>query len=280
MKKTTTQNRQEKLEAITAQLEQGVKEVFTSDKWTAYLHTMSRFHNYSFQNCILIAMQCPEASLVAGYKKWKTLNRQVMKGQKAINILAPVFRKYEEEITKADGTKETTERQQIISFRTVPVFDLSQTDGEPLPSVCATLTDSVDGFNDLLEKLELLAPVAVTFEEINGGANGYFSPMEEKIVVKHDLPELQKVKTLIHETAHAMLHCTDGEEEKTDRDTKEVEAEAVAYTVLQYLGLDSSDYSFGYIAGWAGEKEVPQLKKSLDVIRRTANTIIEGLEAA
>ena len=278
MKKTTT--REEKLEAITAKLEAGVQEVFTSEKFAEYLTTISRFHNYSFQNCLLIAMQCPEASLVAGYKKWQTMNRQVMRGQKCIDILAPIFKKVEEEITRADGSKETKEKQVLTGFRTVPVFDISQTEGEELPSLCEKLTDRVDGFLQLLNKLETLSPVAVTYEDISGGASGYFSPMEEKIVVKHDLPELQKVKTLTHEISHAILHCIDGEEEKTDRNTKEVEAEAVAYTVLQYLGLDSSDYSFGYIAGWAGDKDVPQLKQSLDTIRRTANTIIEGLEAA
>ena len=278
MKKTTT--REQKLEAITTKLEAGVQEVFTSEKFAEYLTTMSRFHNYSFQNCLLIAMQCPEASLVAGYKKWQSLNRQVMKGQKCIDILAPIFKKIEEEITKADGSKELKEKQVLTGFRTVPVFDISQTKGEELPTICEKLTDSVDGFLELLNKLETLSPVAVTYEDITGGASGYFSPTEEKIVVKHDLPELQKVKTLTHEISHAILHCIDGDEEKTDRSTKEVEAEAVAYTVLQYLGLDSSDYSFGYIAGWAGDKDVPQLKQSLDTIRRTANTIIEGLEAA
>ena len=273
-------NRQEKLEAITAQLEQGVKDVFTSEKWAAYLQTMARFHNYSFQNCLLISMQCPEASLIAGYKKWAEFNRNVVKGQKAIRILAPIYKQIEEEVTGLDGTKEKRTRQRLVNFRTVPVFDLSQTEGEPLPSVCKTLTNKVEGFNFILEKLEKVAPVEVCFGDIKDSANGYFSPCEEKIVVKHSLPELQKIKTLVHETAHAILHCIDGEEAKTDQRTKEVEAEAVAYTVLQYLGLESSDYSFGYIAGWAGDKDIPQLKNSLEIIRRTANTIIEGFEAA
>lgn len=261
------------IKEITAKLEQGVKEIFTSDRYREYLDFMGKFHDYSVNNCILIMMQKPDASLVAGYRAWQTkFGRFVKKGEKAIQIIAPVPHKVKKDV---DG-----EEREVAwtSFRAVPVFDVSQTDGDDLPrGFCRTLEANVEGFDDMIMKLEKASPYRISYEQVAGGAKGYCSFAEDKVVIKQGMSQLQTVKTLVHEISHAILHSKDGEEYKADKNTREIQAESVAYTVCQMLGLDTSDYSFGYIAGWSHDKNVKELNASLEVIRKTANEIIEAV---
>lgn len=270
-----------KIEEITKKLEEGVKGIYEGEGYKAFLDVMSKFHTYSVNNCILIAMQKPEATQVAGFKSWqKNFKRSVKKGEKAIKILAPIPHKFTKEIENKDGEKVQKEIQ-YMTFKAISVFDISQTEGEELPSICKMLKGSVEGFQSLVDKLESLSPVPVAYEPISGGANGYYSHATNSIVVDAGLSEQHKVKTLIHEIAHSILHNKDnGEEKDADRSTKEVQAESVAYTVCNWLGLDTSDYSFGYVAGWSAGRELKELTESMEVIRKIAGEIIEGLEDA
>lgn len=268
------------MKEITEKLENGVKGLFESERYAEYLSFMGRFHNYSAANCVLIWIQKPTASLVAGYKSWQAKGRQVRKGEKGIQILAPSFHKVVKEITNPDGEKEEKEIE-YKTFHTISVFDVSQTEGEEIPSIVDELTGKVNDFGKLLEKLHSVSPVPVTFEEIKGGSRGYFNFVDKRIAVQSGMSEQQTVKTLIHEIAHSILHNKEtGEEKDADRNTKEVQAESVAYCVCDYLGLDTSEYSFGYIAGWSSGKEAKELIESIEVIRKTAVEIIEGLTAA
>jgi len=276
----TAQDKQEKLQQITAKLEEGVKEVFTSGKFTEYLSVMSRFHSYSINNQILIMLQHPSAQYVAGYKTWqKDFDRQVRKGEKAISILAPQTHKRMKEVTLEDGTTETQEVR-YTTYRTVPVFADDQTEGKDLPTICNKLTASVDGYADLIARLESVSPVPVRYDQIDGGANGYFRQDTREIVVQADMSQSQTIKTLAHEIAHSILHDKEnGTDKDADRATREVEAEGTAYTVLQYLGIDSADYSFEYVASWSSGREAKELRSTLDAIRTTAGKIIEGIGA-
>ena len=266
----------EKIKDITEQLEQGVKDVFESEKYRSYLDVMSRFYNYSAGNCILIVMQCPGASLIAGFKAWqKKFNRHVKKGEKAIKILAPCLHKIKKEDENGEE-KEIT----FTTFKAAYVFDVSQTEGADLPTMCSRLTDSVDGYADLLETIKEASPVPVRFDKIEGGASGYFHTINKEIVIREGMSESQTIKTLVHEISHAILHDKEtGEEKDAARHTAEVQAESVAYTVCQYIGLDTSEYSFEYVAGWAESREVKDLTNSLEVIRKTAKEIIEMIAA-
>lgn len=284
-----TSNREEKMSLVQQKLEEGVRDIFESDKYKEYIDTMSRFPRYSINNCILIACQCPEASHVCGFKKWQTdFNRTVNKGEHGIMIIAPIKIKadveeplYDENskpVLKEDGTQETeTVSREFQAFKPAYVFDVSQTSGDPLPSIVEQLNESVDGYEQLKQILIEISPVPVSFEPISGGANGYYSPTSQQIVIKDDLPELQTIKTMIHEIAHASLGHG-GKEDKWDREAKEVQAESVAYWVSQMLGLDTSDYSFGYISGWSKDKEVSELKENLDIIKQTADKISLAIE--
>lgn len=284
-----TSNREEKMSLVQQKLEEGVRDIFESDKYKEYIDTMSRFPRYSINNCILIACQCPEASYVCGFKKWQTdFNRTVNKGEHGIMIIAPIKIKadveeplYDENskpVLKEDGTQETeTVSKEFQGFKPAYVFDVSQTSGEPLPSIVSQLNESVDGYEQLKNILIEVSPVPISFEPIEGGANGYYSPVSHRIVVKDDLPELQTIKTMIHEIAHASLGHG-GKEDKWDREAKEVQAESVAYWVSQMLGLDTSGYSFGYISGWSKDKEVSELKENLDIIKQTADKISLAIE--
>ena len=283
---------------ITDKLEQGIKELFESERFKEYLRTMSKFYNYSFNNTLLIAMQKPEATYVAGYTSWqRNFDRQVMKGEKGIKILAPAPYKAQEEREKidpltqkpvigADG-KAVTETVEVLrpAFKVVSVFDVSQTDGKELPDIIVDeLKGTVENYEAFLDALRQESPVPISFEDIPGGAKGFFSPVESRIAIQEGMSEIQTVKTAIHEIAHAKLHAVKPDEkaapeEKKDRHTKEVEAESVAYTVCQRYGIETSDYSFGYIAGWSSGKETKELKSSLDTIRKTAAEMIEGIDA-
>ena len=290
----------QKVQEITDKLEEGLKELFESEKYKTYLSTMSKFHNYSFNNTLLIAMQKPEATLVAGYKAWqKNFERHVNKGEKAIRILAPAPYKIKEERDKLDPVtgemmfdengmpqKEQVEVT-IPAFRAVSVFDVSQTDGKPIPELEAQeLLSTVEGYEDFVQALMNVAPVPIGFEDIPGDSKGYFHTEEKRIAVQENMSESQTLKTMVHEVAHSMLHNKEinrddlTEEPAKDRNTKEVEAESVAYTVCQHFGIDTSDYSFGYIAGWSSGKDMKELKSSLDTIRKTASELITGIEGA
>lgn len=283
------QTREEKMSAIQKKLEDGVRAIFTSEKYQEYISAMSKFPRYSINNCILIASQLPEASLVCGFRKWQTeFNRTVNKGEHGIMILAPIKGKTEvveevfDENNKAvvdENGNQKTEKvtREYQTFRPVYVFDVSQTSGDPLPTLASELNETVDSFEEMKSVLISISPVPVSFETINGGANGYYSPTAGKIVIDEHLPQLQMLKTMVHEIAHATLgHGS--KEDKWDRQTKEVQAESVAYWVTQMIGLDTSDYSFGYISGWSKDKEVSELKESLDVIKQTADKLSSSIE--
>ena len=289
--------RADQLKEITERLEQGVKDIFTSEMYTKYLLTMSKFHNYSFNNTLLIAMQRPDATLVAGYNAWKNkFNRYVKKGEKGIQIIAPAPVKEREEREKIDkdtgltvlnenGEPEIEVVERVIPrFRVTTVFDYAQTDGEPLPTLEVNeLTARVKDYTLLKEAIEQVSPVPIRFGEIEGSAKGYYSHMDKEICVRADMGESQTIKTMIHEVAHAMLHDSDqmkqrGEEK--DQLTKETEAESIAFTVCSALGIDTSDYSFPYVASWASGKELKELKDSMDTIRLTATDFLEKFEAA
>ena len=282
---------------ITDKLEQGIKELFESERFKEYLRTMSKFYNYSFNNTLLIAMQKPEATYVAGYTSWqRNFDRQVMKGEKGIKILAPAPYKMQEEREKIDPVTQkpvigadgnaVTETVEVLrpAFKVVSVFDVSQTDGKELPDIIVDeLKGTVENYEAFFDALKQESPVPISFEDIPG-AKGFFSPVESRIAIQEGMSEIQTVKTAIHEIAHAKLHAFKPDEkaapeDKKDRHTKEVEAESVAYTVCQRYGIETSDYSFGYIAGWSSGKETKELKSSLDTIRKTAAEMIEGIDA-
>ena len=291
MKKSKV-SREEKMSMIQEKLENGVREIFESEKYQEYIRTMAKFPNYSINNCILIASQRPDASYVCGYKTWQTeFNRSVNRNESGIMIIAPVKYKADVEelvfdenshpVIGEDG-KQKTEKvsKEFQGFRPAYVFDVAQTSGEPLPTLVNLLDGSVEDYERIKEALIVISPVPVSFEAIIGSANGFYSPGEQRIVVKEDLPELQTIKTLIHEIAHAELgHGS--EEDKFDRKTKEVQAESVAFWVSAMIGpgLDTSEYSFGYISGWSKDKEVSELKESLDLIKETADRISSNLES-
>ena len=287
----------QKVKEITDKLEEGLKELFESEKYKSYLTTMSKFHNYSFNNTLLIAMQKPEATLVAGYQAWqKNFNRHVNKGERGIRILAPAPYKIKEERDKLDpvtgevmldkdGTPQTEEVEiKIPAFRAVSVFDVSQTDGEPLPELEAKeLLSTVEGYEDFINAITYVAHAPIGFEDIPGASKGYFNIEENRIAVQEGMSESQTLKTMVHETAHSMLHNKEVNKEDIlapakDRNTKEVEAESIAFTVYNHFSIDTSDYSVGYIAGWSNGKDMKELKSSLDTIRRTASELITGIE--
>ena len=285
-----------KVKEITAQLEAGVKDLFNSERYQDYLKAMSKFHDYSLNNTLLIVMQKPDASLVAGFNKWRDeFERHVKRGEKGIKILAPAPYKIKKELEKLDPDgkpiigedgKPVTEQKEITvpAFKVVSVFDVSQTDGKEIPDIAVdSLTGSVEQYEDFFKALEQTSPVPVGFERIESGAHGYYHNAEKRIALNEGESELQTVKTLIHEIAHAKLHDIDlnappEQQERPSRRTREVEAESIAYTVCQHFGLDTSDYSFGYVAGWSSDKDIKELKASLETIRATASELITEID--
>ena len=285
----------QRVQELTDKLEQGLQDLFNSDSYCNYLRTMSKFHNYSFNNTLLIAMQKPDATLVAGYKAWqKNFERHVNKGEKAIRILAPAPYKIKEERDKIDpvtqellldkdGNPQKEEVEITIpAFRAVSVFDVAQTDGKPIPELAAKeLLSDVEGYQDMIRAVEAISPVPIELEEIAGDSKGYYDREAKRIAVQENMSESQTLKTMIHEVAHSKLHSKEVEQDeqmRKDRNTKEVEAESIAYTVCQHFGVDTSDYSFGYIAGWSSGRDTKELRASMDTIRRTASELITGIE--
>lgn len=280
------------MDSIMQSLESGVEELFTSNRYQEFLKTMAKFHNYSFNNTMLIAMQRPDATLVTSYKNWQSMGRQVMKGEKGITIIAPApYKKMKEKevldenqrpIMGTDG-KPKTEKVEVTvpHFKAVTVFDIAQTSGEPIQTLAPELlTAAVQDFDSFMQAIQKISPVPIRFDEIDGNANGYYHNADKEIVIKKGLSESQTLKTAIHETAHAKLHDSEIMESlgvEKDRLTKEVEAESVAYCVCSSFGLDTSDYSFPYIAGWSSSREMKEMKASMDVIRKTAGEMIDQL---
>ena len=290
-----SKNSADRMKEITDRLETGIMDLFESRRFQAYLDTMARFHNYSFNNTILIAMQ--GGQLVAGYNKWRDeFHRNVKKGEKGIKIFAPAPYKVKKEVPKLDeqgqpvrdkdGTPVTEQKEiQVPAFKIVSVFDVSQTEGEPLPTLgVEELTGDVERYQDFFKALEQTSPVPMAFEDIPGGSHGYYHLTEKRIAIQENMSELQTLKTAIHEIAHAKLHAIDPEApvteqaDRPDSRTREVQAESVAYAVCQHYGLDTSDYSFGYVAGWSSGKDLKELRASLETIRATAHELITTID--
>lgn len=280
------------MDSIMQSLESGVEELFTSNRYQEFLKTMAKFHNYSFNNTMLIAMQRPDATLVTSYKNWQSMGRQVMKGEKGITIIAPApYKKMKEKevldenqrpIMGTDGKPKTEQVEVTVPhFKAVTVFDIAQTSGEPIQTLAPELlTAAVQDFDSFMQAIQKISPVPIRFDEIDGNANGYYHNADKEIVIKKGLSESQTLKTAIHETVHAKLHDKEIMESlgvEKDRLTKEVEAESVAYCVCSSFGLDTSDYSFPYIAGWSSSREMKEMKASMDVIRKTAGEMIDQL---
>ena len=271
----------ERIKEITDQLEAGVTAVFESDAYKAYLKCMSKFHNYSLNNTLLIALQRPDASLVCGYQAWKKDHgRQVRKGEKGIKIIAPCKYKVELEEKDDDGNQKIAE---YTGFKVATVFDVAQTEGKELPTIGVNeLSGDVGDYRKLFSALTEICPVPIYTEDIQNGAKGYYSDAERKIVIKSDMSQLQTIKTMIHEMAHEKLHAKEhlDPNHPVDRRTKEVEAESIAYTLCQHYSLDSSDYSFSYIAGYSSDKDIKELKASLERIRSAADEMITDIDKA
>ncbi len=275
----------ERVAELTDQLENGIKELYASGRYEEYLRMMSKFHQYSPGNVMLILLQCPHATQVAGYRRWKEkFGRQVKRGEKGIKILAPCPYKRvleQEQTAPGDGQQPDTVTVKFLHFKVATVFDVSQTEGRELPTLGVDeLTGDVPGYSELYGRLTEYAPVPVEVEPVPGEAKGYFSPQEQRIVLRPGMGQVQTLKTLVHEIAHSKLHTPEQmkPEEQKGRREKEVEAESVAFVVCQHFGISTSDYSFGYVAGWSRGKELAKLKASLDTIRTTAAEIINTIQ--
>ena len=287
----------DKVKEITDKLEAGIQALFESEAFKNYLKTLSKFHDYSLNNTILIAMQKPDATLVAGYTAWqRNFGRQVMKGETGIRILAPTPYKKQMEVDRIDpstgqavlnpdgSTAKDLKEVMVPAFKVVNVFDVSQTDGKELPTIGVNeLTGDVAQYESFFEALKQACPVPIGFEDIPSGAKGYYHTVDQRIALQEGMSQVQTIKTLIHEMAHQKLHAIDPkdlppEEPRLTRNAKEVEAESVAYTVAQHYGIETSDYSFAYIAGWSKDKDTPELKASLDRIRKAADEMITAID--
>ncbi len=292
VKKNKNQELQKQLKEIMDKLEQGVKDVFTSENYARYLKTMSKFHNYSLNNIILIAMQKPNATLIAGYNAWKNLHgRQVLKGEKGIKIVATSPYKVKREVEQLDfqtkkplsgkDGKIITEEEEIVipAYKVVSVFDVSQTEGKEIPMLGVNeLAGEIENYEVFFEALNKCCPVPILFEKIDSGAKGFFSRTNNTITINQSMSQLQTVKTALHEMAHQKLHSDMKIAEQQTRNSREVEAESTAYVVCQHYGIDTSDYSFSYVAGWSEGKDIPELKESLNTIRKAASELIMDID--
>lgn len=294
MNRNRTTDRTEKLKKLTDRLEQGIQSVFESDRYREYLTVMGRFHSYSMNNTILIMLQKPEASYVAGYKTWESLGRYVKKGEQGIQIFVPCLYKKKEEMEVSDSDRKekepsvsdaddkekepVKEQQEILYtyFRPAAIFDISQTEGNPLPELAPELQGRVPEYKMLLEALKEAAPVPIRFEAWDARKKGHYDLMKKEIIIKEGMSEQQTIKTAIHETAHSILHAEP--RQVKDAASMEIEAESIAYVVCQHYGLDTSEYSFSYLAGWSSNKELPELKSSLQSIQQTSHELIEDID--
>ena len=282
----------EQIQEITKRLEDGIREVFQSDRYKQYLDTMSKFHRYSASNIMLIHQQRPDATCVAGYSSWKhNFGRQVRAGENAIKILAPEAQKVvvEEPILDKNGhpsialdgsfRMKRTEEYVVKQYKTVSVFDVSQTEGKELPKLCTELDGTVKQYSDFQEAIRRFSAVPIEALDRSAREYGYYSNIEKSIKVREGLSQVHTIKTSIHEVAHSILHDVDSGTAMTDdARTREVQAESIAYTVCQHYGIDTSDYSFNYVAGWSSDKDLTELKESMETIQKTSNDIINGLD--
>lgn len=283
--------KEDRIQELTEQLQKGIEELHQSDKFREYLTAMSKFSSYSAGNILLIALQRPDCQAVAGYRAWqKNFGRQVVKGAKAIHIIepAPWKKRVLETVVDADGNpiydnngqpvKHEVEKT-IMSYRAGTVFAVEDTEGRPLPRLVELLDKDVDNFNTLIDVLRKVSPVPIHFVEVEGTANGYYDLKNREICVDCRLSQLQQVKTVLHEIGHCFAHDLQiGEDIEANQREREVTAEATAFIVATYLGLDVSSYSFGYISGWSSGLEAVELQRKLEIIRKTAHTIISGIE--
>lgn len=282
------------MDSIMKSLESGVEDFFTSEKYGEYLKTMTKFHRYSFNNTLLIAMQRPDATLVTGYRNWQSMGRQVKKGEKGITILAPAPKKQKKAqalfdqnqmpILDENGNQKFEEVEVVIPrFKATTVFDINQTEGDPIQTISPEeLTEAVEDFNLFMEAITEISPVPIRFDEIEGSAKGYYDNANKEIVIRKGMSESQTIKTAIHESGHARLHDRDIMKSvgiQKDRETKEVEAESVAYCVCSAFQVETSDYSFPYIAGWSSGRDMKELRASMDTIRQTAGEMVDELTA-
>ena len=286
----TLEEKKEELKNTMDMLEKGVKEVFTSEKYKEYLDTMSKFHNYSVKNILWLQMQNPNAMRIAGMKTWNSLGRKITKGEKSLSILAPYKHKKEMEMDKLNPKTNTAyvdkggnpirEKQKVewISFKAVPVFDISQTNGKELPTLINELKGNVNNYEHMKSSLVEVAKIPVEFENIENGSKGYYHLVENRIAIKEGMSEEQTIKTIIHETAHSRLHSLDKQKDTPERDSEEIEAESVAFVVSKHFGIDTDDYSFGYVASWSKDKDLKQLESSLKTIQKEANSLISEVE--
>ena len=298
------QNPKERLKEITDSIETGIKELFESDKYKSYLQTMSRFHKYSLNNTMLISMQKPDATLVAGFNKWRDgFSRYVKKGEKGIKIIAPTPYKIKEEREKLDpqtkapildasGKVQTEEVEiQIPMFRVVSVFDVSQTEGEPLPTLASNLTGNVEQFEVFMEAVKRTAPVPIEIKPMSEDTDGYYHIEDKRIAIREGMSEVQTISAAIHEVAHSLLHNREMEKElqaqqcenkkpmkPKDRNTEEVEAESISFAVCSYYGIQTAENSLGYIATWSKGKELAELRASLETINKTSSVLISGID--
>lgn len=267
------------LDNLMGKLEAGVADVFASGKLTDWLNIMSKFPRYSANNCLLIMMQRPTAQHVCGYVTWdKEFNRHVIKGEKAIKILGGRLCKGTRKVEDEDGNM-VEEEFSYTRFFPCSVFADDQTEGDPIPELCKELSGEASGYATIKAKLEGISNFPIAFEDITDGSNGYFSPVEQKIAIKSGMSESQTIKTMVHELTHSILHCDGGEQEKADRDTKEIQAESVAYVVCNHLGIESAEYSFPYLASWSKGKQARAIQDNMEIIRKTAAHLIDCLTA-
>ena len=282
-----------KIKALLEQAEQGIKDVFESDNYRNYLATMAKFHSYSFRNCLLILMQNPDASRVAGYNTWQTkFHRHVLRGEKGIQIIGYISKKINVEQERKDSNEnilidtegkpiKDTVTKQIPSFTPVYVYDVSQTEGEPLPQLINELKGDVDIYNDLMTAIKEVSPFPIVFEVIQDGAKGYCNPAAQKIAINIGMSEMQNIKTAIHEVTHADLHTPTlniALNKKTTMDVREIEAESTAFVVCSHYGINTSNYTFPYLASWSSSKEVKELQSSLETIQKQAGELIEKID--
>lgn len=291
--KAAAEARKQEMDQMAEKLEAGVKDVFQGENYKAYLDFCAKMPRYSINNQILIMMQKPDATMCQSFTGWKEMGRFVKKGEKGIRVMAPAPYKIEREQDKLDGNgkpmldadgepvKEKVEVK-VNAFKPVSTFDISQTDGEPVPRLGVDeLVGTVEGYETLMEAIKQASPVPISFENIESGAKGYFHVEENRIAIQEGMSEAQTVKTALHEASHATLHnkeAQNADNDKKTRNQKECEAESVAYVVCQHYGVDTAEYSFPYVAGWSSDKEVPELKASLDTIRRAASDLISKID--